>query len=136
MSIARSSHGEIATRRIRQCLIVEILSCGSVKNFNRLEIQRVENTFGNSGPPVIVGVGGNRNAAAVFDRANDLRHRLPPHVGKQGPDAQQMAFRCRDLDPGNNKKSLRRQAVSPLKFVFYEIFVHVAGIMIRYRDTA
>jgi hypothetical protein len=47
-----------------------------------------------------------------------------------------MTFRCRDLDPGNNKKSLSRQTVRPLKFLFYEIFMHVTGIMIRYRDTA
>ena len=136
MSIARSSHGEIATRRICQCLIIEILPCGGVKNFDRLEIQRVENTFGNSGPPVIVGVGGNRHAASVFDRSKDLRHRLSTHVGKQGPDAKQMAFRCRNLDPRNNEKSLRRQAISPLKFVFYEIFMRITSIVIRYRDTA
>ncbi len=81
-------------------------------------------------------MGGNRHAASVFDRSKDLGHRLSTHVGKQGPDAKQMALRGRNLNPRNNEKSVRGEAIRSLKFVFNEILMRITGIVIGYRNTA
>jgi hypothetical protein len=136
MSIARGGHGEISTGRIRQGPIIEILPCGGVEDFNCLEIQGIENILGNSRSPVIVRMRGNGHSAPVFDRPKDVRCRLSAHVGKQGADTKEVAFRRRNLNPRNNEKSVCRETVRSFKFVFDEVLMDIACVVIRYRDTA
>ena len=47
-----------------------------------------------------------------------------------------MTVRCRDLDAGNDKKTVRRQAIRALQAIFNKIVMYFACIMVRDRDSA
>ena len=136
MGIARRRHGQAADLRIFEGIaIVAAQGGGGVENFERIDRQLFEGRETDPGAKQIIGMWRNGEPAALVNEIADFARRPAFEIGKRSADAEQMAFRRRDFDAGDDEKIVHRQAVLAHQPFLEEVGDAVVGVVIGEGET-
>ncbi len=129
--VARRRHRQAAKLGVFEGeLIVSAQGSSGVEDLERVDRQGLQSRKTDPGPEQIVGVRRNGQAAAFVDEVADFACRPPLEIGKRRADAEQVPFRGRDLDAGEDKKIVHRHAVLAHEAFFQKVGDAVVGVVI------
>src|SRR5262249_30840854 len=112
MRVAGCSHGQTADLRVFESVtIVETKYGCRVKNFDRINVERLECGQSDSSAEQIVRMRRNGEASALMNDVADFACGFSLQIGQLGADTKKMPIRGGHLDTWENEEIVDRQTV-------------------------